>query len=889
MQSHTLGGGDSQSRSTAVFTVVVAMTCLATVFVLLRFISRAGVVKKLMLDDYFMGLAWLLAFGMSFSICYGTFNGLGRHESDVPDQWQSALKKSQYTFSVLYNPALMAEKTSILVFYLSLSKTNRTFRWATVATLFVVNAAGLALTIVTIAQCSPVKAAYTYPTITNATCTDIVTIYLASAPVNIITDLAILFLPMPILTSMRLPKKQKTILVITFGFGVFVAVVDIIRIAYLQAASTYRLNEITNDIYVGDTRTEDVTDFSWYSSFSFMWSAIEVNVGIMCACVPALKPLVSRYMPKMLRDDGDMTEKHSSLDQGVTAQNARMVEMHRIPSMPEPAWLERHPSSEPIEDPNMNMMDFLTTPDMNEFPDHLQRSQTMLTNSTRNTSRHSQNFFDFVNMKGKKSFVQMTNRESLFPVIMVTILFFIWGFEYGLLDVLNAQFQKVSHMSPAQTVSIHGAYFAGYFLGPLTFGRMVLKHYGFAACYTVGLAIYAAGILIFWPAAVLVSFPTFVVVNILVGLGLSTLEISANPFIALCGPPEYAEVRLGLSQGFQAVGTVVAPLIARKALFKDTDAGSLVNTQWAYTGIALFTVALAVAFFYVPLPEGTDAELEERSERMDRANYARTFGGRVRITWVILAFGVFAMWFYVGAQEVIATSMASYLDIVDPTVNETDFAAISHGIFAFSRFLNAGMCFFIKPRYLLAFNFIGLIVFSALSMNFSGATATAMLATTFYFEGPIFFLIFAQTLRGMGKHTKDASALITAAISGGSVLPGISYAVSKSKGSQYAICIALAGFAAASIYPMLLNFHPLARNVVDPIDDPTKTGITKTENHDNSSKSSIASRALSLFSLRKKRSNSGIKTEWRERMGSGDSTGVPQTPPSIRPSLFDHV
>lgn len=825
----------------------------------------------------------LLVFGMSFAICYGTFNGLGRHESDVPDLWQGALKRSQYAFSILYNPALMAEKTSILVFYLTLSKTNRTFRWATIATLFVVNAAGLALTIVTIVQCSPVTAAYDYPSPTDAHCTDIVTIYLSSAPVNIITDLAILFLPMPILTSMRLPRKQKTILIITFGFGIFVAVVDIIRIAYLQAASTYRLNQITHNIDTSGIRSEDVTDFSWYSSFSFMWSAIEVNVGIMCACVPALKPLVSRYMPHMLRDIGDVTEKHSSLDQAATFQNAQMMQMHRVPSMPEPACLEeQHPREVEEDPPGMGMMDFLTTPNMTEFP-RLQRSQTALTNSTRNTSQHSQNFFDFVNMKGKKSFVQMSTRESIFPITMVTLLFFIWGFEYGLLDVLNQQFQKVSHMSASQEVSIHSAYFAGYFLGPLTFGRLVLKHYGFAACYTFGLAIYACGILVFWPAAVLVSFPAFVVVNVLVGLGLSTLEISANPFIALCGPAEYAEIRLNLSQGFQAVGTVVAPLIARKALFRNTDAGSLVNTQWAYTGIALFTVALAVAFFYVPLPEGTDRELEERSERMDHANYARALGGRVRIIWIILGFGVFSMWCYVGTQEAIATGIYAYLTQLDPTFNAIDFVGISHGIFAFSRFLAAALGFFIKPRHLLVFYFSGLIIFSALAMSLDTTKAAAMLCVIFFFEGPIFSLVFAQSLRGMGRHTKDASALITAAISGGAVLPAFSYVVGSQRGAQRSIAVAVAGASAGALYPIMLNLYPLARTVVDPLADPSKIGEDdelELQHADNSSRTSIASRALSLFSLssvKKKRSTSGsMKAEWREHGAvSADSTPHP--------------
>lgn len=96
----------------------------------------------------------------------------------------------------------MATKTSILIFYLSLSKTNKIFRWATIITLVVVNVGGLALTFLNIFQCSPVRGAFYSPEQLPQKCTSIVTIYLSSAPLNIITDLAIFFLPMPLLTGM---------------------------------------------------------------------------------------------------------------------------------------------------------------------------------------------------------------------------------------------------------------------------------------------------------------------------------------------------------------------------------------------------------------------------------------------------------------------------------------------------------------------------------------------------------------------------------------------------------------------------------------------------------------------------------------------------------------
>ena len=110
----------------------------------------------------------------------------------------------------------MTTKTSILIFYLTLSKNERMFRWFTYATLVVVNVAGLALTFLNIFQCRPVGAAFMEVVPTGETCIDVIALYLSSAPVNIITDLVILFLPMPILTSMRcgtINRDESTILI----------------------------------------------------------------------------------------------------------------------------------------------------------------------------------------------------------------------------------------------------------------------------------------------------------------------------------------------------------------------------------------------------------------------------------------------------------------------------------------------------------------------------------------------------------------------------------------------------------------------------------------------------------------------------------------------------
>lgn len=101
----------------------------------------------------------------------------------------------------------------------------------------------------------------------------------------------------------------------------------------------------------------------------------------------------------------------------------------------------------------------------------------------------------------------------------------------------------------------------------------------------------------------------------IVGSGLSTLETAANPFIATCGPPRYSELRLTLAQAFQAIGTVVAPVLASQVIFKKVDDTSLTSVQWVYLGIAIFVFLLAIVFFFAPIPEVTDADMAAQAEQ----------------------------------------------------------------------------------------------------------------------------------------------------------------------------------------------------------------------------------------------------------------------------------
>ena len=722
----------------------------------------------------------------------------------------------------------MATKTSIIIFFLSLARQEKIFRWCNYLTLFVVNAAGLALTIVSIVQCRPVSSTFQWPLSPDAKCIDIVALYLSSAPVNIITDLALLFLPMPILTKMRLPKKQKIILVVTFSFGIFVAVVDVVRIAYLQDAAFARVEDAKADdsMSTGSTnRIREESDFSWYAALSFMWTAVEVNIGIIVACVPGLKPLFLRFLPSFIRDEDDQTVKYGSFATG--SQPSPTLRPAELDPITNPAAVRKasiNGAGSPEDPPpditgEMGFMDFLAA---GERDAPMYRTGTNGTTATMGTTttQAPPTFYDFVNMNKTKNLLRLTNRESFAPSAIVTILFFLWGFAYGFLNILNQQFSVVVAMTQSQSMGLHASYFAGYFFGPLTLGRWLFKRFGFKATMISALVIYACGTLIFWPSAVLQSYTAYIISNIIVGFGLSILELAANPFIIFCGPLEYAEIRLNLCQGFQAIGSVVSPLLAKKVLFRNVlDAPSLIDVQWTYLAIALFDILLAVALYYIHLPEASDEDLERLSERRAAVNNAKV-AGKVPVIWLTLGLGALSQFCYVAGQEGVGTNTEKLINALPPSVRQTlspfDYDTIGHTVFAVGRFSSAFLNYLFRPRWILLATYLGLIITAACIMRVSGEVSATMLMLAFFFESGVFSIIFAVSLRGLGAHTKTGAAIITAAVAGGAVLPPIQTAISNRSSVSYSFSVVLGFFVVGALFPIYLNFIPQAKAQVDP-------------------------------------------------------------------------
>jgi FHS family L-fucose permease-like MFS transporter len=274
---------------------------------------------------------------------------------------------------------------------------------------------------------------------------------------------------------------------------------------------------------------------------------------------------------------------------------------------------------------------------------------------------------------------------------VVTGAFFCWGFAYGLLDVLNSRFQYALDISPGESSGLQAAYFGAYFIGPLTYSGWFLRRFGYRYTFILGLSIYCVGALMFWPAAVKRSFGGFCGAMFIAGSGLSTLETSANPYIAVCGPPKYSEFRLELSQSVQAVGSVVAPVLAAQVIFKNvgTDGKSLEAVQWVYLGIAAFVGILAVVFYFAPIPEITDSDMADQAEMTTAATgyVDKPLRKQYSLFW-----GTAAQFSYVAGQVGVAAYFINYFAEARPDLDELEghhqganFYAIAQALFAIGR------------------------------------------------------------------------------------------------------------------------------------------------------------------------------------------------------------
>ncbi|KAK0275383.1 hypothetical protein LTR35_011085 [Friedmanniomyces endolithicus] len=418
---------------------------------------------------------------------------------------------------------------------------------------------------------------------------------------------------------------------------------------------------------------------------------------------------------------------------------------------------------------------------------------------------------------------ELSLRASIYPLCLVTILFFLWGFSYGLLDTLNKHFQVSLGINRARSAGLQAAYFGAYPLASLGHANWILRHYGFKPVFIWGLCLYGVGALVAWPCILHRSFGGFCAAIFIIGNGLGSLETAANPYITICGPPRYAELRINISQAFNGVGTVIAPVLGSYVFFKNTESGanaSLTNVQWVYLAIAVFVFSLAIVFYFSPIPEITDADMAFQAEETHAGTDNVSFSKQYR-----LFHAAFAQFCYTGAQVAIAGYFINYVTETRPNTSASlaaQFLAGAQGAFAIGRFTGVGIMKFVKPRWVFLFYLTGCIVFISPAITQRGNTGMAMLYITLFFESICFPTIVALGMRGLGKYSKRGSGVIVGGVCGGAIVPPILGAVADMHNSTaIAMSVPLGFFIVAWTYPLCVNFVDYYRIPADRLGEAT--------------------------------------------------------------------
>jgi len=191
--------------------------------------------------------------------------------------------------------------------------------------------------------------------------------------------------------------------------------------------------------------------------------------------------------------------------------------------------------------------------------------------------------------------------------------------------------------------------YSAYPIASLGHAAWILRHFGYRAVFIWGLFLYGLGGLLAIPAIINHSFAGFCICIFVIGNGLGSLETAANPYITVCGPPRYSEIRINIAQAFNGIGTVIAPVLGSYVFFNFDEHRALQNVQWVYLAIAVFVAILAVVFYLSEIPEITDADMAFQAAETHAGEQDQSFRKQYR-----LFHATFAQLCYTGAQVAIA-------------------------------------------------------------------------------------------------------------------------------------------------------------------------------------------------------------------------------------------
>ena len=347
---------------------------------------------------------------------------------------------------------------------------------------------------------------------------------------------------------------------------------------------------------------------------------------------------------------------------------------------------------------------------------------------------------------------RLLDRQYVLPFVLITTLFFLWGFARAILDVLNKHFQDELHISITQSSLIQVTTYLGYFLMAIPAG-IFINRFGYRRGVVFGLVLFGIGALSFVPGMSVGTFNAFLVSLFVIGCGLVFLETAANPYSTQLGPEATASSRLNLSQTFNGMGCFMATFIVGQYLFRSDGSSGDVTVPYLVMGIIV--LAVAVVFSFVKLPE-IQSDNQELSKTPLKVRMKALFQHRMFV------FGLLALLAY----EVAEISNNSFF--VNFVTGEgwmdknmaSKIISLALVIFMVGRFLCSWLMRYVKAERMLLWCAIGTVVCMAVVILNPGRVSVWVLVLNYLFEAMMFPTIFSLALRGLGALTKSASSLL---------------------------------------------------------------------------------------------------------------------------------
>ena len=359
------------------------------------------------------------------------------------------------------------------------------------------------------------------------------------------------------------------------------------------------------------------------------------------------------------------------------------------------------------------------------------------------------------------------DRRHAVPFALVTSMFLLWGLANNMTDTLLAAFKRIMSMSDTQTSLIQFAFYGSYFCFALP-AALFIRRRSFKSGIILGLLLYAAGAMLFLPAARVASYGFYLVAIYVMAGGCSVLETTANPYVMSMGDPRTATRRLNIAQSFNPVGSILGILMSKYFILDDI---SLYSISGTYAALGLVLLGILVVMLFARMPSGKD---DDRSDSVG-ASFRRLLSNR------LYRRGVVAQFFYVGAQIGV---WSFTIRLVMQETGRLEAAASSIYLISIighclSRFIYTGLMRWFSPSRLLTF---GGVMSALLSLTVVLSAGTGWLCITSLvlissFMSLMFPTIYGIALGGImrGDHPVDskigASGLIMSILGGALLTP----------------------------------------------------------------------------------------------------------------------